>query len=128
MHVATVVVQICMVTIDVYNNIILFFLSLLHFFITFFFISPLDYEHCPPLAVMSTSSSAPEITEQEVQSANAPNPTITILSTTNITKKEANPLLPLITKEEIASITKEDASDMKPNETAIAADLLHCCR
>ena len=52
-----------------------------------------DYEHHPPLAVMSPSSSAPEITEQEVHSSNTPNPAITILSTTEITKVEANSVI-----------------------------------
>ncbi|XP_050248403.1 MLO-like protein 12 isoform X3 [Quercus robur] len=52
-----------------------------------------DYEHRPPLEVMSPSSSAPEITEQEVHSSNTPNPAITILSTTEITKEEANPVI-----------------------------------
>nr|XP_023903550.1 MLO-like protein 6 [Quercus suber]POE46307.1 mlo-like protein 6 [Quercus suber] len=89
-----------------------------------------DYEHRPPLAVMSPSSSAPEITEQEVHSSNTPNPAITILTTTEITKEEANPVI--ITRGtydgeisfgsswkeleisrdtgEITSITEEDAS------------------
>ena len=52
-----------------------------------------DHEHLPPLAVMSPSSSATEITEEEVQPANTPNPAITSLSTLEITKEEANPMI-----------------------------------